>query len=205
MSIRGPFARALARIEAGTSGYLAQMGWIDSRARRIAIDAAGEPIPWFTYPAVRLLQDRVGKDWRVLEFGSGGGTRWWARRVRAITAIEHHAGWAAEVAASCTARVLRAGEASAEEYTRPALATGPYEVVVVDGLFRNECLELACTLLTREGFIILDDAQRPEYAPGIAAVRAQGFRCLELHGPQPVSKHPGCTAFFYRDGNALGL
>jgi hypothetical protein len=28
---------------------------------------------------------------------------------------------------------------------------------------------------------------------------------LELHGPQPVSKHPGCTSILYRDGNVLGL
>jgi SAM-dependent methyltransferase len=199
------FPRLLARIEAGTSGYLPQMGWIESRARRRAIDAAGQPIPWFTYPAVRLLEERVRAHWRVLEFGAGGGTLWWAGRVREIVAVEHHAQWAKQVASSCSARVLEVGDASAADYTAGVAPLAPFDVVVVDGLFRNECLALAPSLLAPGGVVVLDDAQRPEYAPGSQGLLAQGFRLLPLHGPQPVSKHPGCTSFFYRGDNALGL
>ena len=51
--------RAVARIEGATSGYFQQVGWFQSRALRKAVDARGEPMPWFTYPAARFLSDRI--------------------------------------------------------------------------------------------------------------------------------------------------
>jgi precorrin-6B methylase 2 len=203
MSIRLSVRRLLARIEAATSGYLVQVGWIQTRASHVARDAAGRPTPWFTYPAIRLLGDRVHREWRVLEFGAGMGTLWWSDRVREVTAVEHDEAWATQVSAQCNARVLRVDGATAESYVRPARGTGPYDVVIVDGLHRNECLAAAPDLLTPAGVIVLDDAQREEYHTGIEALRTLGFRILELHGPQPVSKHPGCTAIAYRDDNVL--
>jgi hypothetical protein len=205
MSLKLWFGRQLARIEAATSGYLVQMGWIETRAARTARDAAGNPIPWFTYPAIRFLQERARRDWRVLEFGAGIGTLWWSRHVGAVTAIEHDAAWAAQVSTQCDATLLRADGGDADAYVGAARGLGMFDLVIVDGLYRNECLAAAPALLSDRGAIVLDDAQREEYRPGVDALRALGFRVLELHGPQPVSKHPGCTAFLYRDGNALGL
>ncbi len=201
----GVFARLLARIEAGTSGYLPQVGWVESRASRQARDAQGRPVPWFTYPAIEFLRERVRPQWRVLEFGAGGGTSWWCAHAGEILAVEHHAGWARSVAAACRAEVITADEASADAYANAARGRGPFDVVVVDGLYRPQCLALAPSLATGEGVIVLDDAQRGEYAPTISALLAQGWRSLPMHGPQPVSKHPGCTLFLYRDGNVLGL
>jgi hypothetical protein len=205
MSVRQWFRHGLARIEAATSGYLVQIGWIETRAQQLARDAAGYPTPWFTYPAIRFLGDRVKQEWSVLEFGTGMGTLWWASRVREVVAVEHDATWAAKVSAQCNAHVLLADGSSSDAYVRPALENGPYDVVIVDGLHRNACLASAPELLTATGVIVLDDAQRQEYQPAVAALCARGFRELELHGPQPVSKHPGCTAIFYRNDNVLDL
>jgi hypothetical protein len=205
MNIHPLFKRGLARIEAATSGYLSQVGWIESRAEGLAHDKVGNPIPWFTYPAIQLLNDRICPEWCVLEFGAGMGTLWWSNRVREVVAVEHDDTWAAQVSTRCKARVLRADGVSAEAYIHPSLGSGPYDVVIVDGLHRNECLAAAPELLAISGVIVLDDAQRVEYLPGIVALRRLGFRMLELHGPQPVSKHPGCTAILYRDDNVLGL
>lgn len=205
MTIRSWFWRQLARVEAASNGYLGQVGWFNTRATRLAKDAAGNPIPWFTYPAIRLLEERVRPQWRVLEFGAGMGTQWWCERVKEVVAVEHDSKWANHVSSQCRARVLPAGHLSAADYIRPSIGTGSYAVVIVDGLYRNECIELAPDMLDDSGIIVLDDAQRPEYGVGIDHLRSLGFRVLPLHGPQPVSKHPGCTAIFYRDGNILGL
>lgn len=205
MSLSLALRRWHARIEAATNGYLPQLGWVETRAARRALDEQGQPIPWFTYPAIRFLGDRIDPDWRVLEFGAGMGTLWWSRHVRDVVAIEHSTAWAAEIAAKSPAKVVPAGDGTAEEYLRGARGTGPYDVVIVDGLYRNECLVAAADLVADAGVIILDDAQREEYRPGVAAILARGYRLLELHGPQPVSKHPGCTAILYRDRNVLGL
>lgn len=195
----------MARIEASSSGYLSKAGWIESRAARVAIDASGQAIPWLTYPAVRLLSDRIAPSWRVLEFGSGMGTIWWSRRVREVIAVEHDESWASRLSSRCQARIVLSSANTAASYVEPVLDSGPFELVIVDGLFRNHCLAAAAKLISYNGVILLDDAQREEYSEGIADLRKLGFRILELHGPQPVSKHAGCTAILYRNNNVLDI
>jgi precorrin-6B methylase 2 len=197
--------RIIARMEAASSGYLAQVGWIETRALGLARDASGQPTPWFTYPAIRLLGDRVQNSWRVLEFGSGMGTVWWSGRVREVIAVEHDADWATSISDQCSAKVVHVDGSDADSYLAPALAAGTFDLVIIDGIHRETCLAAAPGLLADAGVIVLDDAQREEYRLGMARLLALGFRMLELHGPQPVSKHPGCTAFFYRSNNILGL
>lgn len=197
--------RLLARLEITGSGYLHAIGWFDTRAARLARDVLGNPMPWFTYPAAAFLAERVRADWRVLEFGAGMGTAWWSSNVDACIAIEHDPGWAARVATLTAAQVLIAGAENAAAYCAPARGLGLFDVVVVDGLFRDECLRLAPELLSAGGVIVLDDAQRPEYAAAVDDLRTGGMRWLPFHGPQPVSKHAGCTALLYRDGNVLGI
>ena len=195
----------MARAEAATNGYLQQVGWFVTRSKGRALDPDGNPIPWFTYPAIRLLEQRVRPDWRVLEFGAGMGTLWWSQRVHEVVAIEHDAAWADLIASRSSARVLPGSASDPAGYVDKALACGTFQVVIVDGLFRQECLDAVPGLLAPGGVAILDDAQRPEYTQAVAALRQHGFKALELHGPQPVSKHPGCTALFYRRENVLDL
>jgi len=197
--------KLLARAEITSSGYFDHIGWFETRARGRALDRHGEPIPWFTYPAIAYLDERIDSSWRVLEFGSGMGTLWWSQRVEKHIALEHDAAWAALVARSGNARVVATSDADAQSYIAPALPLGPFDVVIVDGLFRTECLAASRDLLAADGVILLDDAQRHEYAAGIEALHAAGFRQIAFHGPQPVSKHAGCTTVLYRSGNVLGI
>jgi hypothetical protein len=44
------------------------------------------------------------------------------------------------------------------------LAGGPYDVVIVDGVARLSCLEVAPRCLASGGVVVLDDAERPAYA-----------------------------------------
>lgn len=199
------FRSILARIEITTSGYFAQLGWFRSRATKMAIDAEGQSIPWFTYPAIQFLEERVACDWSVLEFGSGMGTIWWSRRTAEVTSVEHSPEWARRIASRCEATVVTTSGTTAEDYLNGVHLGGGYHIVIVDGLYRNECLTIAPTLVCSKGIIILDDAQREEYRSSIDRLRCLGYRTLPLHGPQPVSKHPGCTMIFYRDENVLGL
>jgi hypothetical protein len=197
----------MARLEAATNGYLVQVGWPKTRATRTSTDAQGRPLPWFTYPAIEFLADRVRRDWRILEYGSGAGTCWWSRHCDDVVAVEHDPHWAESVATRCPARLVKVLELGEEHYVRPAEISGMagFDVVVVDGIFREQCLASCTELLSARGVVVLDDAQRPEYASAIAELLTKGFRSLPFHGPQPVSKHPGCTLVLYRDGNALGI
>ena len=196
--------RTIARLEAGLNGYLDQVGWINTRAHAYAMDREGREVPWLTYPAIMFLSERVRDGWRLLEFGAGSGTVWWSKRVHHVTAIEHDRGWADEVEKKCVATVRLADPSSSIAYLEHSQPRS-YDIVVIDGLFRNECAFAAPDLLVGGGVIVLYDAQRPAYQPALDFLRSSGFSCLKFHGPQPVNKHPGCTAIFYKQPNVLEI
>jgi hypothetical protein len=53
--------------------------------------------PWITYGAIHFLESHLRPDMRVFEYGSGGSSLFFARRVREGISIEHDPAWAAEV------------------------------------------------------------------------------------------------------------
>src|SRR3954469_11247374 len=57
------------------------------------LDGQGNHVPWFTYPAIEYLNqlDLSGK--RVLEFGSGFSTLYWAKRCGHVVSIESSKSW----------------------------------------------------------------------------------------------------------------
>jgi hypothetical protein len=73
--------------------FLTTTGWRRSVELNVSVDRHG-PVPWFTYPATRYLARLVQPQWRVLEYGSGNSTRWWAARVAEVVAVEHDPAWA---------------------------------------------------------------------------------------------------------------
>lgn len=74
--------------------YLLTSGWLESVRRGEAVDANG-PVPWFTYAATHYLSKVVRPEYRVLEYGAGNSTRWWAGRVAEVVSVEHDPVWAA--------------------------------------------------------------------------------------------------------------
>ena len=59
-----------------------------SSLRSKAIDVSGNPLPWYTYPAIDFLAARRFDGKTVLEFGGGQSTLWWSPRTRHVTTIE---------------------------------------------------------------------------------------------------------------------
>jgi predicted O-methyltransferase YrrM len=55
-------------------------------------------IPWITFCAIEFLETILDPDMQVFEYGSGGSTLFFARRVKKVVAVEHDPTWADEVA-----------------------------------------------------------------------------------------------------------
>ncbi len=211
----------------GTRSALRDLGWFRSFAERRPVDAAGRPLPWFTYPAIALLTPRLAPSLRVFEYGAGGSTLWWSERVAAVWAVEHEPAWVAELAPRLPphARVVlqklddgdaypraaadqvsaaRAGVARAGA-ARAGADASLFDIVVIDGRRRNDCVASALEALAPAGVVIWDNSERPRYASGQQRLADAGFRRIDLHGMGPVNPWPWCTTIFYRDGNVLGL
>jgi FkbM family methyltransferase len=59
------------------------------KSRNPLIDA----LPWMPFPAIRFLQDIIGKDSRVFEYGAGGSSMFFGKRVEELVSVEHDKTW----------------------------------------------------------------------------------------------------------------
>ena len=61
------------------------------------MDAAGLPIPLYTYSAIDYLSQLDFSQSSVFEYGSGMSTMWWAARCARVVALETDQGWLDQV------------------------------------------------------------------------------------------------------------
>lgn len=187
--------------------YLRQQGWFDSVRRGGAVDAEGAPTPWFTYPALHFLAERVHPSWHVFEYGAGHSTLWWAARVSAVVSVENDHGWYERMRRRAPMNVelmrlpVEDGSYAAAIDAWPAR----FDVVVIDGRDRVACARHTLEALTPDGVVVWDNADRAEYAEGYRVLTDAGFRRLDFWGLGPVNGDAWCTAVFYRPRNCLGL
>jgi len=166
--------------------------------------------PWVTYPAIAWLERRLEGWMRGFEYGSGGSTLFFGRRVGSVTAAEHHAGWASRVRTAAAAeglgnvevihRPADSREASREAYVSrqpghrgrsyeayarsiDGFERGSLDFVFVDGRSRVACVAHAAPKVRRGGYLILDNADRRRYAR--AHELMGGHRSLVFRGVGP--------------------
>ena len=63
---------------------------IDEKA---CVDRDGNPIPWYTYPAIEYLSQFDYSDKKVFEFGCGYSSPFWAERAAEVVSIEDNPIW----------------------------------------------------------------------------------------------------------------
>jgi hypothetical protein len=187
--------------------YLTDVGWTRTVRSQIAEDRDGNPLPWLTYSAISLLENRTRNHFRVFEYGCGQSTLWWARRVVEVVAVEHDRGWFDLVRrkAPANAALLHRSLNSPEYASAPRVAGGRFHVVVIDGRNRVACAPFALDALTPNGVIIWDNTERRRYEAGLLMLIDAGMRRVDFTGLGPVNPWGWTTSVLYRDGNCLGL
>ncbi|NBF03289.1 FkbM family methyltransferase [Pseudomonas sp. Fl5BN2] len=182
-------------------------GWERSATAYASIDAESNPIPWITYPAIDFLASRVNRNMKVFEYGSGNSTLWWAKRVGMVSSVEHDFSWHEKVKAELPENAnLKYIELSYDgDYCR-ALACGQdWNIIVVDGRDRVNCLKQSIEKIANDGVILLDNSDRDEYKEGIDFLLNHGYRKLEFRGLAPIVTYISETSIFYKPDNCLGL
>jgi len=160
-----------------------------------ALNVDGDPIPWYTYPALEYLGHLDLSRFRVFEYGSGNSTLWWAKRVRHITSVEDSEIWHKKISEKIaisfknTAYIL---EKDQMKYV--SLATDSFDIFVVDGKFRRACIDHVLGLRTGL-LLILDNAdwypQSVEYIK-----RKLGWMQVDFHGFGPINNYTWTSTIF---------
>lgn len=188
-------------------------GHLRSAATGKIVDAAGNPLPWYTLPAVDFLSSLKLEGRAVLEFGSGYSSMWWAKRVGSVVTFEANSAWLGQVQSWIPASVelhpLPTDENGKSrglpERLARVLGSRRFDVIVIDGADRLGCAEASHRFLKDNGIIIFDnsDTFRDEHgrSPILDLLRSCGFGRVDFYGLAPGNLFPHCTSLLFRDGS----
>jgi len=184
-----------------------------------------EGIPWVTYDALRRLESMVTPTMRVAEFGAGGSTVFFAKRVAQVVSVEHDASWQQlvqqELAGSVNVEYVLAepelrvpGDAPdslSRNYPDHHFATyahsidrfgdASFDIVLVDGRARVASAQHSYAKIKPGGCLVLDNSERPDYAQIFTDLAALGWDRKNYFGIGPYEDHLWQTTVFTRPRN----
>ncbi|MCK9801667.1 class I SAM-dependent methyltransferase [Pseudomonas sp. MAFF 302030] len=191
-----------------SSGYLRDIGWVNSFNKKIPVDVNGGAVPWVTYPFIDFIKDRLCGVDKLFEYGSGNSTFFYSSYVVAVYAVEHDADWYEYISKKVPDNVsvsFESLEVNGAYCRRAATSGNKYDLIVVDGRDRVNCVVNSLGALSDKGVIVLDDSERDRYQEAIIFMLDNGFRKIDFWGVSPGLLYKKNTTIFYRDGNALGI
>ncbi len=177
------------------------LGIVNSITQNIPIDSLGKPTPWFTYSAIHFLNsvDLDGK--RVFEYGSGYSTLYFRNRLADVTSVEDNQFWKDKIeglSPSVNKSLILYREGN-EYVNAPLSFDHTFDLIVVDGSFREECAKVAIRALSDNGMIILDNSDG--YVTAAELLRKSGFLQIPFLGPGPMSAVLWETSLFIKAEN----
>lgn len=170
---------------------------------KICADKDGNPLPWYTYPAIEYLVQFDYSDKKIFEYGCGYSSAFWAEKAMSVTSIEdnqtYFERWTNEFhMQNLDIRWRDEGEiyeqAIFEDDTK-------YDVIVIDGKRRVECAEAAVQKLSDGGMIILDDSDRIntslEYVRAVEILKQANLLQVDFYGFCPMNNYTKTTSVFF--------
>lgn len=120
-------------------------------------------MPWYTRPCLEWLDKLELHHKEVFEFGCGASSLWYLSRGADVNGVDHNSEWqfipVGEV-------VYQWVETEIETYiTSCHRGRGLYDIIIVDGIFRDDCTEHALKYLKKGGYLICDNFEQPEVEP----------------------------------------
>lgn len=203
-------------------------GYMRSLLENQCVDQGGNPIPWYTYPAIEQIDKWDFLTKNVLEFGSGNSTLWWADRARSITSIESDQSWYGRIRArtpsNCTlilapvdlnespvtdeTRYIAAIDCPGkyksleqlERYASVVDSLGQFDVIIIDGEASNFG-RLNCTrhALTHLQADGLLIVDNSDWHPETCRyLREAGFFEIDFCGLAPLNPYASTTSIFFK-------
>ncbi len=161
-----------------------------------SIDENMEVLPWFTYPAIEFLNQLDFSKSNFFEWGSGNSSKYFSKRCQSIISIEHNWNWYNQQKDSLreNQKIIFANESLYPSIIEDLLVQ--FDVIIIDGILRNECIERAVFHIADDGMIIYDNSERgPE---NCQILRNQGFTQIDFSGFGPINDYTWTTSIFFK-------
>lgn len=169
-----------------------------------AINVFGEPIPWYTYPAIEYLNQFDFSEKNIFEFGSGNSSLYWASRVKSVVSVESDPAWYDIVKNSLKSNQKLMLRQDGVSHVNSLAELGmKFDIIVIDGNWRRNCAHLAVDYLKSGGIVILDNS---DWYPNTATdLRSNGFFQINFSGFGPINNYTWTTSIFIQQFQDLQI
>lgn len=173
-------------------------GGKESYSRKLPFDSNSNPLPWYTYPAIEYLQQFEFSECSVFEYGSGNGSRFWSKRAQSVISIESDPEWYQSGIQDLLPNQKLLLKIDKDEYvTSIHLGDKPFDLVIIDGMYRYACAVESLVKVKDGGIILLDNS---DWYPATAKfIRDSGFIQIDFIGAGPVNSYAWCTSIFIKN------
>jgi len=183
--------------------YAFGSGYVRSSLKRAAVTKTGEPIPWYTYPSIDFLKVRDFKKRNILEFGGGQSTLWWAKRAEKVITLEGDQDWYFYLKNKCPKNVelhhvIQQSRHESVKSVNRVLNSNKYtsfDVIIIDGLYRENMIPISMQLLSIDGIIICDDSENYSFHE---LFKDTGLMRVDFFGNVPGVILPHTTSIYFK-------
>ncbi len=172
-----------------------EYGHFFSAAQKACVDKNGNPIPWYTYPAIEYLKQLDYSEKEIYEYGAGNSSLFWAKKAKSVTSIENDQEWYSIIKTKKQENQEIVFIDDEESYVNYILKKNrKYDLIIIDGLARFACAKVAIQCLAKGGLIILDNSDwYPETAKFL---RESGLIQVDFTGMGPINYYTWTTSLF---------
>jgi hypothetical protein len=161
-----------------------------------SVDKSGAPIPWYTYPTTEFLSHLDLSRFKVFEYGSGNSTLWWAARTKQVTSVEDNQLWYEKIKSSLKEQNVEYRlEKNSQKYF--TMATDDFQIFIVDGKYRRECLSHIVNLKKKDNGVMLIFDNSDWYPNTVRFLQEKlGWMQIDFHGYGPINNYTWTTSIF---------
>jgi precorrin-6B methylase 2 len=199
-------ARLLTALSKNDS-YFSKSGFLNTCRSNLSLDGNNQPIPWFNDAVIAFLDSRLNKTMRVFEYGSGQSTLYLSQKVKSVISIEHSRSWYEDMKSQVpdNAKIVFAKEIGPDYPKQITLFPKKFDIVLIDGRRRVECVKPSIKKLSPRGVLILDDSERVVYQSAFKIMKSHGFRNLDFTSIKLGDFATAQTTVFYRSNNCFEI
>ena len=199
---------------------LYKRSWINSSRLGFTVDENNLPIPWYAFEAIEFLKINLTKNHTIFEFGCGASTLFFASKVKKVISLESNRRWFEIITstlknsgdflleknyfsnANCEIFLME-DALDREEYQNFAKNYSQknhlkFDLLIVDSLKRFECVKNSFETIKNDGYLILDDSERPNYKKIYDFLQKNNFSYQDFLGIAPAQLRIKKTTFFRR-------
>ncbi len=163
------------------------------------IDSNGDPIPWYSYPAIEYIKQLDFSDKSVFEYGSGNSTRFWACRCKKLVSIENDRAWYEKIKkklpSTSTSVEYKLFDSESDYIESIRKYPDKWDVIIIDGINRYDCAIEALKRLKEDGLIILDNSDWKEKTSKL--LRDADLIEVDMSGFGPINGYTSTTSFYF--------